>query len=188
MALQVHITHIFTMLLWSNNALERPRIADLSKEYLHTVWTAVGQEYGVAVVQTPQYGWALVATRTFKAQEPICPYSNMLFARESDLNPKSDYRLQLRDGRYCDGNHIGKFANDYPSEDDYINAQWNLHADDVVWLHVGACTSIVRGDLVFVRFGSEFWRPKIKVLDKPECRVAIKEEIAWIERKKNINH
>jgi hypothetical protein len=160
----------------------------LTQESLHPDWTAVGQEYGVAVVKTPQYGWALVAARTFKAHEPICPYSNVLLARESELNPESDYKLKLRDGRYCDGNQIGKFANDYPSEDDYINAQWNVHADEVVWLHVGACTTIARGDLVFVRFGTGFWRPKIEVIDNPACRVAIKEEIAWIDRKKNINH
>jgi hypothetical protein len=63
-----------------------------------------------------------------------------------------------------------------------------VHSDNVVWLHVGACTRIVSGDLIFVRFGYEFWKNKVEVLDDPACRVAISEEIAWIDRKKNINH
>jgi hypothetical protein len=188
LALQVHITHIFTILLWSNNALERPRIADLTQEYLHPQWADVGREYGVTVVKTEQYGWALVAERSFRPLEAICPYSSCICAAESDIDHQSDYKLQLVDGRFCDGNLIGKFANDYPSQDDFINSQWKVHPDNVVWLHVGACTTIARGDLVFVRFGPGFWRPKIEVLDNPACRIAIKEEIAWIDRKKNINH
>jgi hypothetical protein len=85
LALQVHITHIFEMLLWSNNALERPRIADLTLEYLHPQWTDVGREYGVTVVKTEEYGWALVAERSFRPLEPICPYSNCICAAESDI-------------------------------------------------------------------------------------------------------
>jgi hypothetical protein len=115
LALQVHITNIFTILLWSNNALERPRIADLTQESLHPQWTDIGRDYGVTVVKTEQYGWALVAKRSFRPLEPICPYSDFICASESDL----DYKLQLLDGRYCDGNLVGQFANDYPSEDDW---------------------------------------------------------------------
>jgi hypothetical protein len=185
---QVLLTLMFAMLLCCNDALGRPRIEDWTHESLHLDWTAVGQEYGVVVVQTPQYGWALVATRFFQAHERICPYSDKILASETDLNQRSDYKLKLRDGRFCDGNLIGKFANDYPSEDDFINAQWKVHSDNVVWLHVGACTRIVSGDLIFVRFGYEFWKNKVEVLDDPACRVAISEEIAWIDRKKNINH
>jgi hypothetical protein len=67
---QVLLTLMFAMLLCCNDALGRPRIEDWTHESLHLDWTAVGQEYGVVVVQTPQYGWALVATRIFNVNRP----------------------------------------------------------------------------------------------------------------------
>ena len=33
-------------------------------------------------------------------------------------------------------------------------------------------TRIVRVDLIIVRFGCEFWKTKVEVLDDPVCRVA----------------
>jgi hypothetical protein len=164
---QVYITLIFGKLLCSNESPGRPRIDDLTNVSRHPLWEGVGMNYGVDVVHTSAYGWALIAEKSFGPFEPICPYSDMIVSSETDLNPDSDYKLDLGDGRFCDGNLIGKFANDYPSEDDFINAKWKVNIDDIVWLHVGACTRIIRGDLIFVRFGCEFWKNKVEVLNDP---------------------
>lgn len=92
--------HIFAISLWSNNDLERRRIADFTTQFPHAAW----EEYGVAVVESHNC-LGLVAARSFRDLEPLCPYSNIIYELESNIYPQSDFKLlKLRDGRYCDGN------------------------------------------------------------------------------------
>lgn len=161
---------------------------DLGNCPSHPEWRSDEAKYGVRVVRTAHYAWTLVADATFKPGQAICPYSNLIVASEKDLDTGSDFIVELSDGRYCDGNLIGMFANDYPSQKDYINARWKVHSDDIVWLHVGSRVSVVKGDIIFVSFGYKYWATKIDVLHSVVCRDVVRAQIAkdipWIEKKR----